>query len=136
MLIGDRLRCLREEKKLSQGDLQKRTGLTRGYISRVENGHIVPAIENLEKMTRAMDVPLYQLFYDGGEEPPKAPLLSQNAKATPTLHGGIQARMPVFLTGSAGFWVEWMRRTPSSSSWRLNRWRPNGRKPSRVVSLT
>ena len=73
MLIGDRLRCLREEKKLSQGDLQKRTGLTRGYISRVENGHIVPAIENLEKMTRAMDVPLYQLFYDGGEEPPKPP---------------------------------------------------------------
>ena len=61
---------MREEKKLSQGDIEKRTGLLRCYISRVENGHTVPAIETLEKMARAMEVPLYQLFYDG-EEPPK-----------------------------------------------------------------
>ncbi len=70
MIIGDRLRALREEKKLSQGDIEKRTGLLRCYISRVENGHTVPAIETLEKMARALEVPLYQLFYDG-EEPPK-----------------------------------------------------------------
>ena len=70
MIIGDRLRVLREEKKLSQGDIEKRTGLLRCYISRVENGHTVPAIETLEKMARALEVPLYQLFYDG-EEPPK-----------------------------------------------------------------
>jgi transcriptional regulator with XRE-family HTH domain len=50
MIIGDRLRALREEKKLSQGDIEKRTGLLRCYISRVENGHTVPAIETLEKM--------------------------------------------------------------------------------------
>ena len=70
MIIGDRLRELREQKKLSQGDIEKRTGLLRCYISRVENGHTVPAIETLEKLARAMEVPLYQLFYDG-EEPPK-----------------------------------------------------------------
>jgi len=74
MIIGDRLRALREEKKLSQGDIEKRTGLLRCYISRVENGHTVPAIETLEKMARALEVPLYQLFYDG-EEPPKLPNL-------------------------------------------------------------
>jgi transcriptional regulator with XRE-family HTH domain len=67
MIIGDRLRSLREEKKLSQGDIEKRTGLLRCYISRVENGHTVPAIETLEKMARALEVPLYQLFYDGDE---------------------------------------------------------------------
>jgi transcriptional regulator with XRE-family HTH domain len=72
MLICDRLRDLREAKKLSQGDIEKRTGLLRCYISRVENGHTIPAIETLEKMARAMEVPLYQLFYDG-EEPPKPP---------------------------------------------------------------
>ena len=44
MIIGDRLRAMREEKKLSQGDIEKRTGLLRCYISRVENGHTVPAI--------------------------------------------------------------------------------------------
>jgi transcriptional regulator with XRE-family HTH domain len=70
MIIGDRLRALREEKKLSQGDIEKRTGLLRCYISRVENGHTVPAIETLEKMARAFEVPMYELFYEG-EEPPK-----------------------------------------------------------------
>jgi len=74
MVIGDRLRDLREAKKLSQGDIEKRTGLLRCYISRVENGHTVPAIETLEKLARALEIPLYQLFYDG-EEPPKLPNL-------------------------------------------------------------
>jgi transcriptional regulator with XRE-family HTH domain len=70
MIIGDRLRAVREEKKLSQGDIEKRTGLLRCYISRVENGHTVPAIETLEKLARALEIPLYQLFYDGEEPPP------------------------------------------------------------------
>ena len=74
MVIGDRLRALREEKRLSQGDIEKKTGLLRCYISRVENGHTVPAIETLEKFARALEVPMYQLFYDG-EEPPKLPNL-------------------------------------------------------------
>src|SRR6202049_5209773 len=74
VIIGDRLREMREEKKLSQGDIEKRTGLLRCYISRVENGHTVPAIETLEKLARALEAPLYQLFYDG-EEPPILPNL-------------------------------------------------------------
>ena len=74
MVIGDRLREMRERKKLSQGDIEKRTGLLRCYISRVENGHTVPAIETLEKLARALECPLYHLFYDG-EEPPQLPNL-------------------------------------------------------------
>ena len=70
MLICDRLRALREEENLSQGDIEKRTKLLRCYISRVENGHTVPTVETLEKMTRALEVPLYRLFYDG-EAPSK-----------------------------------------------------------------
>lgn len=69
MLIGERLRVLREEKTLSQGDIEKRTGLLRCYVSRVENGHTVPALETLEKMARALKMPLYQLMYDGDEPP-------------------------------------------------------------------
>jgi transcriptional regulator with XRE-family HTH domain len=76
MIIGDRLRALREEKKLSQGDIENRTGLFRSYISRVENNHSVPAIETLEKFARALEVPMYEFFYDG-EEPPKPPILSK-----------------------------------------------------------
>jgi len=74
MLIGDRLRTLRETKNYSQGEIEKRTGLLRCYISRVENGHTVPAIETLEKFARALEVPMYELFYDG-EEPPELPNL-------------------------------------------------------------
>jgi transcriptional regulator with XRE-family HTH domain len=69
MIIGERIRELREEKEMSQGEIQKKTGLLRCHISRVENGRTVPGIETLEKMARALDVPLYRLFYDG-EKPP------------------------------------------------------------------
>jgi transcriptional regulator with XRE-family HTH domain len=80
MIIGDRLRELREAKHLSQGDIEHRTGLLRCYISRVENGHTVPAIETLEKMARALEIPMYQLFYDG-EEPPDVPMISRTDKS-------------------------------------------------------
>ncbi len=72
MVIGDRLRELRVWKGLSQGDLAKRTGLLRCYISRLENGHTVPSLRTLERLTRALEVPLYLFFYEG-EEPPKLP---------------------------------------------------------------
>ena len=65
MVIGNRLKELRESKELSQGDIEKRCGLLRCYISRVENGHTVPSVETLEKMARALEVPMYRLFYDG-----------------------------------------------------------------------
>ena len=86
MIIGERLRALREEKKFSQGEIEKRTGLLRCYISRVENGHTVPLIETLEKMARALEIPMYKLFYDG-EEPPKLPNLSKRKSTDDILWG-------------------------------------------------
>jgi len=86
MIIGDRLRALREEKKFSQGEIEKRTGLLRCYISRVENGHTVPAVETLEKMARALEIPMYKLFYDG-EEPPKLPNLLKRKTTDDILWG-------------------------------------------------
>ena len=71
MEIGIKLRALREAKDLSQGDIEQRTGLLRCYLSRVENGHTVPAIETLEKLANALDMSFWQLFHDG------------NTKATP-----------------------------------------------------
>ena len=68
MIIGERLRVLREEKKLSQGDIEKRTGLLRCYLSRVENGHTVPSLETLAKIAEAMDISLAD-FFPGTETP-------------------------------------------------------------------
>ena len=95
MIIGDRLRTLREEKKMSQGDIEKRTGLLRCYISRVENGHTVPAIETLEKLARALQVPLYQLFYEG-DEPPKLPNLLKR-KSSDDIVWGSSGKQAVYL---------------------------------------
>jgi transcriptional regulator with XRE-family HTH domain len=69
MLIGERIRALREKQGLTQGDLEERCGLLRCYTSRVENGHTVPSLETVEKIARALGMPLYQVFYDG-EKPP------------------------------------------------------------------
>jgi transcriptional regulator with XRE-family HTH domain len=60
MIIGDRLRELREQKQFTQGEVAKRTGLLKPYVSRVENGHSVPGVETLEKFARALEVPMYQ----------------------------------------------------------------------------
>ena len=94
MFIGERLRALREEKKFSQGEVEKRTGLLRCYISRVEHGYTVPAVETLEKFARALEVPMYQLFYDG-ENPPKLPNLPKGKTANDTEWGskGEDARL-------------------------------------------
>src|SRR5437879_3280402 len=86
MLIGDRIRAIREAKKLSQGDIEKRSGLKRAYISRVENGHTVPSVETLEKLAHALEVPLYRLFYEG-EEPPALPRLPKQKTAEETAWG-------------------------------------------------
>jgi transcriptional regulator with XRE-family HTH domain len=94
MIIGDRIRALREDKKLSQGDIEKRTGLLRCYISRVENGHTVPALDTIEKIARALEVPLYELFYDG-EKPPQLPKLPKRRSADEIVWGstGKEARL-------------------------------------------
>jgi transcriptional regulator with XRE-family HTH domain len=79
MSIGARIRELREEKGLSQGDIEKATGLLRCYTSRVENGHTVPSLETLERFASALGVPLYHLFYKGEEPPPTPNLMSRRS---------------------------------------------------------
>jgi transcriptional regulator with XRE-family HTH domain len=79
MVIGDRLKTIREAKDLSQGDIEKRTGLLRCYLSRVENGHTVPSVETLEKFAHALELPLYHLMFDG-DKPPVMPKAAKHAK--------------------------------------------------------
>ena len=95
MLMGNRLRILRETKQLSQGEVEKRSGLLRTYISRVENGHTIPSVETLEKLARALDVPLYQFFY-GEEELPDLPNLP-GRKTTEEIAWGSSAKEARFL---------------------------------------
>jgi transcriptional regulator with XRE-family HTH domain len=79
MKIGQRLYQLRAAKGFSQGDIEKRTGLLRCYISRAENGHTIPNLETLEKLAGALEIELYQLFFEGEGKPHGA---SQKEAAT------------------------------------------------------
>src|SRR5258706_10607253 len=81
MIIGSRLRALGKKKKLSNGEIKKRPEFFRGFIPGVKKGPTVPAVETLEKFARALEVPVYQLFYDG-EEPPKVPSLLSRGKSS------------------------------------------------------
>jgi transcriptional regulator with XRE-family HTH domain len=63
MSIGAKIREVRQKKGLSQGDIERVTGLLRCYTSRVENGHTVPSLETIEKFALALDIPVYELFY-------------------------------------------------------------------------
>ena len=62
MNIGETIRNFRLQKGMSQGDIEKRTGLLRCYLSRVENGHTIPSLDTLAKIAVAMEVPLAQFF--------------------------------------------------------------------------
>lgn len=75
MDVGKRLRQLREVKGLSQGDIERRSGLLRSYISRVEGGYTAPSLQTLEKFAKALEIEPYQLLFQGEGKPasPKIP---------------------------------------------------------------
>jgi transcriptional regulator with XRE-family HTH domain len=78
MNIGVTIRSFRLQKGMSQGDIEKRTGLLRCYLSRVENGHTVPSIDTLQKIAGALDLPLSQMFDEGQTQTREVPGLSLN----------------------------------------------------------
>lgn len=82
MDIGRRLREIRVAQGLSQGDIEKRSGLLRCYLSRVENGHTVPSLETLDRMAKALEVKTYQLILEGDKEPEALPIASRAAPDT------------------------------------------------------
>jgi transcriptional regulator with XRE-family HTH domain len=96
MLIGHRLKELREAKNLSQGDIEQRTGLLRCYTSRVENGHTVPAVETLEKYARALEIPVYRLFYEGKERPKRLNLPAPKSEPEWGTSGGDRRELREF----------------------------------------
>jgi transcriptional regulator with XRE-family HTH domain len=68
MNIGETIRSFRLQKGMSQGDIEKRTGLLRCYLSRVENGHTVPSLDTLAKIALSMEVPLARFFEESSAD--------------------------------------------------------------------
>ena len=89
MILSERLRSIREQRNMTQGDIENRTGLKRSYVSRLEHGRTIPSLETLEKFAKALGIPLYHFFYDG-EEPPKTASLPQAVQAADGDHWGLE----------------------------------------------
>ncbi len=94
MNIGKRLRTLREAKALSQGDIERRSGLLRSYISRVESGYTAPSLPTLEKFAKALEIEPYQLLYqsEGRPKSPRIPIRPSISKPVQRL-GKLYDRM-------------------------------------------
>src|SRR5262245_38416255 len=60
--IGEVIKSYGSDRGLSQGDIERRTGLLRCYLSRVESGHTAPSLETPPKMAEAMEISLADFF--------------------------------------------------------------------------
>lgn len=60
--IGNRIKALRKDKKVSQEELAGAIGKTKDTVSNIERGVFLPRIDTAEEIANALDVPLYELF--------------------------------------------------------------------------
>jgi transcriptional regulator with XRE-family HTH domain len=60
--LGARLRHAREQRQLSLGDVSERTGLSRGFLSRIERDKTSPSVASLVSVCEAISLPLARLF--------------------------------------------------------------------------
>lgn len=62
LLLGHRIKELRELKGMSQKDLAYTSDLDRSYIASIENGQRNVSIVNIEKLSKALEYPLSEFF--------------------------------------------------------------------------
>ena len=95
MNIGETIRNFRLQRNMSQGDIEKRTGLLRCYLSRVENGHTIPSLDTLAKIAGAMDLALSQFFDEGRRDGHKGlPQLSGRCRSDAAVFGESERQRP------------------------------------------
>lgn len=95
MNIGQRLRELRKNRRLSQGELEGRTGLRRCYTSRVEHGHTIPTVETIEKYAIALGVSLAAFFSEDVAPFQAEPAASSEfVKCGPMPRGRLESNRP------------------------------------------
>ncbi len=69
--FGRALKKRRMELGISQEELGERAGLHRTYIADIERGERNLALENIEKLARALELPISVFFADYGVDEPR-----------------------------------------------------------------
>lgn len=62
--IGPKLRGARKRSGFVIDDLAHKTGISRAFISQIENGKASPSLETIERMAEALNIPVASLFID------------------------------------------------------------------------
>jgi transcriptional regulator with XRE-family HTH domain len=65
--VGSRIRQLRENRGVTQAELQKKSLVSRSYLSRIESGQMTPSLGTLEKIALALGLPLKDFFVEDGD---------------------------------------------------------------------
>ena len=62
--FGQKVKEIRKEKGFSQEDLATKSGLHRTYISDIERGDRNVSLKNVEKIAKALNIPIDYLLKD------------------------------------------------------------------------
>ena len=60
--MGRKLKALRRKRNLSRQELAKKAGVSREYVRKLEAGLYDPTVGTLEKLAKALEVPLTELL--------------------------------------------------------------------------
>ena len=86
MTLGEKIRELRRDKKMTLQDVAVMTGYSKALISRIENDSVSPSINSLVKIARALEIKLYALF--AAVEGKSPVIVKKKDRSSETLAGG------------------------------------------------
>ena len=78
-LLGKRIRALRKQKGLSQEQLAERVGMSSKYLGEIERGQVNCSVDIVERISKALDLELTDLFDYQHKQNRKALLKKTNA---------------------------------------------------------
>lgn len=67
MEMGERLRCIRESKKMTIYKLSQETGISHNHISDLERGVRKPSVETIRRLITPLGITLSEFFNEDGE---------------------------------------------------------------------
>jgi transcriptional regulator with XRE-family HTH domain len=86
MSIGDRIRDLRWDRRLKQGELARRARIAQNTLSRIELGETTPSVPTLEKIARGLSMDVSDLLEEpalaGKSEAPDTGLVDTDEEIT------------------------------------------------------
>ncbi len=79
MDVGHQLKTLRENRKLSMRELAAMSGISMSLVSKIESSKVSPTVMTLHKLVEAMNVDLFEFFFDRSAGSPSEQIVFQQS---------------------------------------------------------